>query len=105
MTNREKLQDLENVLYNFCRNDHDRTYKVIKFLKTLIIDDIELKLFFKNCLYQSIDPRSNFFFNDEKWPDITVETNDDNNDNLLKLLDIYELELTIFLKYIDILNL
>lgn len=89
---------IENKLYMFCRYNHDRTYYVINFfMSNCIINDEELLQFFNNCDQNTCDPRSNPIFREEKWPDLTVKTQDDENGNILELLDEYEKDIPIIL--------
>lgn len=100
-TVRQRLQDIENLLYKYCRNQHDRTHTVIDFVKELVDEDEELITFLDDCLEQWSDPRSNSFFKDEQWPDVTKITNDDSNQYVLDNLEQYEIELPIFIKYAE----
>jgi hypothetical protein len=98
---RQRLQEIENLLYRYCRNYHDRTYSVINFVKELVNEDEELITFLDECLEQWSDPRSNSFFKDQQWPDVTKMTNDDMNQYILDNLEQYEIELPIFVKYAE----
>jgi len=71
---RRDLFDAVDDLYDFCRQQHFRTYKVIDFIKNVIVDDDELLDFLNKCSGEPEDPRGNNIFYESKWPNLSVET-------------------------------
>ena len=63
------IKELALDSYNFCFQDYPRTYRVIRFLISILEEggDLELKEFLQNCLGQSCDPRANDIFDEEIW--------------------------------------
>lgn len=62
MTVGERLFDLVNGLYIFCRHDHRRTDNLIQWLLDIINTDQELIDFLNKCSNQLSDPRGNHIF-------------------------------------------
>lgn len=72
---RRNIYDAIDDLYQFCRQDHFRTHKIIDFVKEFIIDDDELLKFLNNCINGTEDPRGNDIFRKNRWPNLDVKTN------------------------------
>jgi hypothetical protein len=71
---RRNIYDAVDDLYDFCRQQHFRTYKVIDFIKNVIVNDDELLDFLNKCSDEPEDPRGNNIFYESKWPDLSVKT-------------------------------
>jgi|SRR5437868_5968124 len=104
MTVRQRLYDLGETVWWLCRDEHERTYSVIAFLQHVIVDDEVLNAFMTTCYEDTNDPRSNPFFNPEKWPDLTIKTHDDENQHVIDKLQTYENDFPIIMCYRDLLN-
>ena len=94
-TNRQKLNYIAFKLYRYCRDQHDRTYSIIRLLWNefmskneeplgswnYVFKDKELSDFFRDCLNEYSDPRMNSLFQSE-WPNLDVVTKDDENEEI-----------------------
>ena len=81
-TNRQKLNSICSKLGKYCRNQHERTHKIIDlFIQEFVSKDKELLEFFRECYCQYSDPRMNPIFQEE-WPNLNFVTEDDENTEL-----------------------